>query len=140
MRARTEARAIPTSPRYFSADLGAQLGTWHFRFPSYGKATKLVGLLQGFREGDGLERLVELLDVAGYAIGQCWYHRAYDLEAGLAPSADGDWRAYGDQVVDELQEHGLGLRDLMTLVNEIIEELAARMSEMAEAQEQAPNS
>jgi len=141
MKPRTDLRVVPETSRYFAVDLGDQFGKFHFRFPSYGRAAKLVGLLQDFKSGDGLDKLVDLLDVAGYAIGQCWHNRGYDLDAGTPPGTEGDgWRTYGDKVVDELQEHGLGLKDLMKVVNGIITELAGRMSEVAEAEAEAPNS
>lgn len=141
MKPRADLRVVPETSRYFAVDLGPDLGLYHFRFPSYGKAARMLGLLQGFEKGDGLDKLVELLDVAGYAIGTCWNHRAYDLSAGTPPGVEGDgWRTYGDTVVDELQEHGLALPDLMKLVNGIIGEMGAKMAEVAEAEVEAPNS
>lgn len=140
MKARTQPRVIPSTSRYFAVDLGEK-GTYHFRFPSFGRAAKLVGLLQSFSKGDGLERLVQLLDVAGYAISTCWFHPTLDLEVGLPPSTDGDeWRDYGDSVISELQEAELGLSDLMKLVEALISALAERMSGMDEAQVEAKNS
>jgi hypothetical protein len=141
MTPRSTIRDIPQSDRYFSVDLGADLGDFEFRFPSYGKAARMVGLLQGLQEGDGLDRLVGVLDVAGYAIGACWFNRGFDLAAGDAPIAinGNGWREYGDAVIDELQEHGVKLPGVMLLVNTLINELGSRMSESAEAEEQAGN-
>lgn len=141
MKARTQPRVIPNTSRYFGVILGQDLGDFHFRFPSFGRAAKLVGLLQSFSKGDGLDRLVELLDVAGYAVAVCWFHPTLDLEAGAPPSTDGeDWRDYGDAVIDELQEAGLTLPDLMKLVEALISALAERMGGMEEAQADAKNS
>jgi hypothetical protein len=131
---RTKVRDIPDTDRYFHVETsGSNLGTVHLRFPSYGMATRLVGLLQGLEQGDGLDKLSGLLDVAGYAIGACWWHRVFDLAAGPAPrdlSGDG-WQVYGDTVIDELQESGARLPDIMSLVNRLISELGERMSEAA---------
>lgn len=141
MTPRSTVRDIPATDRYFSVDLGEPLGDFDFRFPSYGKAARMVGLLQALEAGDGLGRLVGLLDVAGYAIGSCWFNRGYDLEAGGAPTdLEGEaWRVYGDAVIDELQDQGLKLPGVMQLVNALISELGDRMSETAEAQEEAGN-
>lgn len=137
---RTQLRVVPETDRYFTVDIPDQ-GPFHFRFPSYGKAATLVGLLQGLEQGDGLEKLVGLLDVAGYTIGVCWFNKAFDLDAGKPPrSSDGDaWAAYGDAVVDDLQEEGLTLPAVMLMVNTIITQLAENLSEVSEAQEAAGN-
>tara|TARA_R110000751_G_scaffold14734_3_gene47638 strand:- start:520 stop:945 length:426 start_codon:yes stop_codon:yes gene_type:complete len=134
-------REIPRSDRYFEIDLGDDLGAFDFRFPSYGVAARLVGLLQGLEQGDGLDKLVGLLDVAGYCVGACWFNRGYALDAGPAPAiAEGDaWRGYGDGVVDELQEYGVKLPGIMALVNGLIEELAARLGETGEVETIAKN-
>lgn len=141
MTPRSTVRTIPDSDRYFAVDLGEPLGDFEFRFPSYAQAARMVGLLQALQEGDGIARLVELLDVAGYAIGSCWYNRGYDLTAGAAPIVlEGQaWREYGDSVIDELQEHGVKLSGVMTLVNRLIGELGSRMAESTEAAEQSGN-
>ena len=129
-------RGIPTSDRYWSITVAGELAECHFRFPSYGRAARLVKLLSGFQSGDGVDKLVDLLDVAGYAIGSCWYHQAFDLSAGL-PITDlerGDWRSYGDRVVDEMQEMGASIGDLMVVVNSIIERIGKQLAELGEAQ------
>ena len=139
MTPRQTRRDIPDNDRYFAVDLG-EPGAFDFRFPSYGKAARMVGLLQALEQGDGLDRLVSVLDVAGYAIGSCWYHQDFDLDSGPPPTAEGDgWKAYGDSVIDELQEQGVNLSGIMTLVNTLIGELGGRMSESTEAQDAAGN-
>ena len=139
MTPRPSVREVPNSDRYWSVCPSGE--DFHFRFPSYGRAAKMVGLLQDLQVGDGLEKLIQLLDVAGYCIGSCWFHRAYDLEAGKPPrSLEGDaWREYGDEVIDELQEHGVKLAGIMALTNSLMEQLAARMSEVEAAKETAGN-
>ncbi len=136
---RPEVREIPDSDRYFSVELGDD--DYHFRFPSYGMAARLITPLTAFEDGDGMERLVELLDLVGYTAGLCWWHRAYDLEAGPAPrSLEGEeWRLYGDAVVDELQEHGLKLPDILAMLNVILRELTERLGEADEAKVEAGN-
>jgi len=138
---RQTARAIPSTDRYFAVELPEPLGAFHFRFPSYGKAARMVGLLQELQEGEGVDRLVSVLDVAGYAVGACWWHESMDLEAGPAPATGGgeDWRVYGDTVIDELQEHGVNLPGIMELINTLIGELGARMVEANEATVEAGN-
>lgn len=134
-------REIPRTDRYFEIDLGDVLGAFHFRFPSYGRAARMVELLQDISEGDGLDKLVGLLDVAGYCVGVCWYNRGFALDAGAPPVVDegGAWRVYGDAVVDELQEHGVRLPGVMALVNGLIGELGLRLGEVSEVEALAGN-
>ena len=146
MTPRDTPRPAPDTPRHFAVELPEPHGLYHFRFPSYGKALRLLGLLQQLRnvsEGNTTEGLADLLDAAGYAIGVCWWNRAYDLEAGSPPGRrdTGDaWRDYGDAVVDELQERGITFQHLMVIVPELIAQLSARMTDIQEAQVEAGNS
>jgi len=135
-----ETRPIPQGERFFSVDLGEKLGVFHLRFPSYGKAARLLKLLVGFNKGDGMDRLASMLDVAGYAIGVCWWHRAYSLDAGTPPGNRSDedtWRKYGDDVIDELQDHGLTLVHVMQMLNAVTSTFQERMTESGEAEEVA---
>jgi len=136
-------RVIPTTARYHSVDLGEH-GAWHLRFPSFGKAAALLEQMQDSDTGTdtlkgdaGIQRLIRILDVAGCAIGMSWCHRDHDLQSGDCPDLGGDgWRAYGDSVVDELQEHGLGLVEIMALLNAILTDAGKRLSEVNEAQDE----
>lgn len=134
MTPRAEARVVPDSDRYWCVEVDGD--DYHFRFPTYGKAAGLVELLSELKEGDGLDKLVTLVDVAGYAMGVCWFNRGYDLEAGRPPRLDvqaNNWRDYGDSVIDELQERGIKLAGIMKLTNSLIEQLGERLGEVDEA-------
>jgi len=143
MTPRETALAVPPdSDRYWAVEIAG--ADFHFRFPSYGKALALIDLLKPLQaekteEDAGLARLGQLLDVAGYAIGLCWWNRGYVLEAGKAPRLNPSseaWRDYGDAVIDEMQEHGLKLSELMAIVNSVIEQLGKRLGEAGEAAEE----
>lgn len=133
MKKRDKLRVIPSSARYYVVDLG-ELGEFDLRFPSFGKAARLLEKLSALdmkKGAKGISQLVDVLDVTGCAIGMWWANKGHDLESGRCPDLSGDeWRDYGDAVVDELQEHGLGLGHVMALFNAIVEDAGRRMSEV----------
>lgn len=149
MQPRNEALQIPEgNGRFFVIRLDEPHGAFHFRFPSFNRAARLLDLLRPLADrGDGAERsvrdLAELFDAAGYAIGLCWSHRGLELEAGTVPrlrdTSSDAWRDYGEAVIDELQDHGLTFPEILRLVTEMISELGDRVSEFAEADELAGN-
>lgn len=136
MKPRSEPRVIPQTRRYFSVTL-EDGQVFDLRFPSYGQASAMVGLFDGMQAADGMaavSALSGMLDVAGYAIGLCWCHRHFDLESGTPPPIKGDtWRRYGDDVIDELQEHGLTLRDMVALQTAIVTEFGSQIAGVKEA-------
>lgn len=136
MKPRETPRIIPTTPRYFHVD--TSVGRMDLRLPSYQRGAGLFKLLQSGREAEGqegLDTLVSMLDVIGYAVGVCWCHASLDLDSGEPPEPTGDaWRVYGELVTDELQEHGLVLGDLMKILQAMIGKLAESMAIAGEAQ------
>lgn len=157
---RETARRVPDVERYFEVETTA--GRLTLRFPSYQKGLQLVELLSVFGAGDGLARVASLLDFCGLAVGVCWWHPELDLEAGEAPpiprpdptvppgpggelgelhfgGRDAPWREYGEAVVDELQERGATLADLVELVNAIASKAAASLDEIRQSKATAGN-
>lgn len=127
MKPRETPRNVPQTRRYFSATL-SDGSVWDLRFPSFGQATALADKFGGISKVNGISGMSGILDMTGYAIGLCWCHRTFDLESGTPPVIDGPgWQRYGDDVIDEIQEHGLSLVDVMTLLNAIMEQFGAQM-------------
>ena len=137
MTPRDEALSVPDSDRYLCVDIDG--ASWHFRFPSYGKAARMMGLLQGMDEGEGVAKLAHFMDAAGYVIGACWYSRGYALDAGVAPPVSGDWQSYGDAVIDELQERGLSFGAIRSMFEALVAMFGDRMADMAGAEDEAGN-
>lgn len=141
MQDRSAPRTIPDSDRYFQVDLGGQVGTTTFRFPSYGVGARLLDRLSSVSGSGGAEALAGLMDVVGYTIGLCWWDKNRDLHSGSAPTLDGEqWRNYGDMVVDELQDYGVSLSGLVAASRAVNTRIAAAMEELAEAQSEGNGS
>lgn len=136
MKPRSEPRIIPQTRRYFAVTL-EDGQVFDLRFPSYGQASAMVTMFNGLKDESDLAALSLMLDVAGYAIGLCWCHRHFDLESGTAPVLDfttvNSWHRYGDDVIDEIQEFGLSLSDIMQILNAIIAEFGTQMAGVKEA-------
>lgn len=138
MRQRTAPHRDITGHRIMTVEVEGQ-GPYHFRFPSFSAAARYVGLLQSAGDAENsTARLSGILDVAGYVTGACWHHPTMDLDSGGAPTIDpeGAWHSYGDMVIDELQESGWSLSQVMALSNGLVAEFTARLSEVTEAQDE----
>lgn len=132
MQRRDIPRNIPTTPRYFA--VATSCGRFDLRLPSYQRAAGLLKLLQGGGGVDGIDSMIAMLDVVGYAVGLCWCHVDYDLQTGEAPDTKGDaWRVYGESVIDEIQEYGLTLGDVLIILRALIEQVQAMMATAGEA-------
>lgn len=144
MTPRKVARVIPAeSARYWSLELGER-GLHHFRFPTYdvaiGVAVATAPAFEALAPGVGLTAamMAHMSPYMGSYTGVCWWHRAFDLVA-LPPE---DWsaetaRAYGREVVSELQEEGYSLLDILDLFVATQAELAKRIDVVAMAQARA---
>lgn len=133
MHQRDTPRIIPTTPRYFAVD--TTCGRFDLRLPSYQRAAGLLKLLQRGGEVEGLDSMIAMLDVVGYAVGLCWCHADYDLQAGDPPDIDaaGAWRSYGELVIDEMQEHGLTLTDVLAILRALVGKVQDSMAIIGEA-------
>ncbi len=104
MRPLLDPRPVKDTPRYWFVET-EEHGQHHFRFPSYGRAYQILHFAAATKQVPQIMRTFEL---AGIAIGFCWWHRAFDLEAKPPHkgASDRSLSEYSDQVIDELQEAG----------------------------------
>lgn len=138
MKTRTTPRVIPDKGRYWSMDIQ---GTKHrFRFPYIAHAFSLVNMARSAAEQELVEdnatRAMGLLPVVGAMLGVCWYHETLDIEATWDKKAD-RLTAFGEAVIDELQEEDYDILGLLSITQEFAAELGKRLRPAAEAAEVA---
>ena len=143
MTPRTKPLTVPASPRYWSVEVEDK-GAHDFRAPYYGVGDALlahVGRHIVTSEDDRplQAKLIVLLPALGAVVGACWWHRLHALDAALPLAAldDEHLTAYSVAVVDELQEAGYNLLDLMALYAGCLPEMQRRQSIAAMAEERA---
>ena len=143
MQPRDTTLPVPTSQRYWSADLGAA-GLHHFRFPYYGLASQLLKLSYEFRVDladlpNNMDKSLLQFPLYGAIIGACWHHRAIELSTPPLPPTTADLaklKEYGVQVMDELQDE-YDIFQLLELFNKASEGLNGRYLPIPEAVETA---
>jgi hypothetical protein len=146
MNARRKLLTIPENARYWSVTLEGdkpQHGAHHFRFPSWAMASILQEVALNCptqNEGeDWLRWARRITPWMGAIIGRCWWHRGFVLAV-----AEPGWRAdldemlnYGHEVIDELQEQGYSLGEVLLLYNACTDALRKRLSIIGQAHERA---
>lgn len=145
MRERKTPRRIPEGkPNYFVFEVPDK-GEHHFRLPFPVWAARLTELLRssGIAKLSDTDAAVRHLDTAtevwlcgGAAIGLCWHHRTLDLETDRR-DFDGDLRAYGEAVLEELWEEGYGVEHLRGLYPELVGRLTRSLVSREEVQKRA---
>lgn len=114
---------MPTSARWWTVDTSGPLGAVNLRLPTYADAARVAEAIQAAT--DNGSRLM----LACASVGLCWRHRALALEA----TDTSDLRAYGNAVLDELQDHDVGWPDIQALIGSVSERIGRMFPEVEEA-------
>lgn len=128
MRKLTIPRTIPDSPIYFEIDVPGK-GPHHFRLPRPSMAARLLqpmisgGIWKAATDGGGLDQATALLseEAVGAAIGICWRHVGFELEAKRSHhdrDADG-LLDFGCAVLEELYEGGYSVEDMTPIISQV---------------------
>lgn len=146
MKPRATPLIVPANSRYWTVDLPNK-GVHTFRHPQYGVGAAAVQALAAYRRAnplpEGTERTyrVEAADLvvpAGLILGVCWYHPLHALETPLPKKhTPEEMLAFADAVVDELQEAGYNLLDLIELFGGVMPEMQKRQDIVAMADARA---
>lgn len=105
----------PESARWWTVDTTGPLGTALLRLPTYADAARIAEAMQA--AADNGSRLM-----AGCAaVGLCWRHRSLALDA----ADTSDLLAFGNAVLDELQDYDVPWADIQTLVGSVSERIGS---------------
>jgi len=98
--------AIEVNSRYLEGlEARDNLGSHHFRMPRYSLGFSLMKMLSTFTEADTfIDNMIETLPLVGAILGVCWNNRTYALDTPAPQSSVEALRAYGEDVIDELQD------------------------------------
>lgn len=130
----------PLTSRYWTVDL-TEKGPHTFKHPYYGVGLAIVEAFRKHapREPDertDTQKQLDMLPAAGMMIGSSWSHRLHELETPLPLNKlDPDsLTAYGNAVVEELQDAGYDMLDIMEMFGKIGPEFQKRQSLIAMAE------
>lgn len=127
MKTRQTPRVIPNKHNYFEIDLDT-FGVHNFRAPFPIYTARLMNLMvrAGLHEAitedsdpDVIyDRTISVWNIAGAAIGMCWFHKNKDLETPRL-GKNQDLLSYGEAVLDEMYDEGYDMDILQTLYTEL---------------------
>jgi hypothetical protein len=148
MKPRLKPTPAPASARYWTCTLANEKlpgeGAHTFRHPFYGVGAQLLLYSAAHYvppEGDERPlqaRVLTLIPCAGALIGACWSHTTHALETPAPREWNGEQiPAYGNAVVEELQEAGYDLLEITELFSLLMPEFVRRQSLVSMAQERA---
>lgn len=94
------------NPIYFELKVDGIDSQW-FRIPNDRIIAELISLLADFASLDDAISFEGSIDVLAAFVGVSWWDPNYAIEA-TPPRRGGDWLAFGEDVLEELHEHGMG--------------------------------
>jgi hypothetical protein len=148
MHPRETPRTIPDLPHYYDVQLTDALRVT-FRTPSpvvFAKLARVVppevlGALLVARKGDlrsvfaVQDKLPALVSLLGAVVGLAWHDADRDLDADVDALG---FLAFGDAVVEELHEAGVGAVQVVNLATAILAEILGDLATAKEASETIP--
>jgi len=94
------------NPIYFELEVDGIDPQW-FRIPNDRIISELITLLADFASLDDAISFEGSIDVLAAFVGVSWWGSDYAIET-QQPRRGGDWLAFGEDVLEEFHEHGLG--------------------------------